>query len=732
MRNRYRSAIDEAKTGYYVGKVQECAGDQKKLFEIIKSLTKPLKQEQYPDSDSLKDLADAFGDFFIMKIQKIRTKLDSQDPEPITIPRVPVKEEDMLLSSQPLTEDDVRKLIKQSPNKQCSSDPIPTWLLKECLDSLLPVITLLVNKSLQIGYFPEEWKNALVKPLLKKLGLELVFPSFRPVSNLQFISKLAEKASVNQLSGHMNKVRSLPLGQSAYRPFHSTETALLKVQSDILLNMDDQKVTLLVMLDRSAAFDTIDHSILLETLGSGFGVGGTALKWFTSYLSQRTQQVQIKGTLSEKKQLTTGVPQGSCLGPVLFTIYVADLFQIIEKHLPEAQGYADDHQVYLSFRPILSTNQTASVTAIENCVAELRSWMSSNMLMVSDSKTEFLIVGSKQQLERVNIPFIHVGEDQITPVTSVRNLGVIFDSNLKMDMQITKSCQMAYYHLHNIRRIRKFLSQEATCTIIHAFITSRIDYCDSLMNGLPENLIKKLQRVQKTAARLVFNLRKYDRITPALVTLHWLPVKYRIEFKTLLIVFKRLQGKAPTYIQEMITPSKSKRYSIRSNEERVLKVPQFKHDTFGKRAFAVYGPLAWNCLPKEIRLCDEIEAFKRNLKTHLFVKFVNESTLAIWFWRIIVKRPRMVSAQFVALYKPCKPKPKPRSPVLIHDLQKKIYALLVLSKFCTNYAVHLAISKIFVLVLLSCLQIVDIQWQYKILHISRSTLMALSNGKEWF
>ena len=157
-----------------------------------------------------------------------------------------------------------------------------------------------------------------------------------------------------------------------------------------------------------------------------------------------------------------------------------------------------------------------------------------------DSNTEFLIVGSKQQLERVNIPFIHVDEDQITPVASVRNLGVVSDSNLKMDMQITKACQNAYYHLHNIRRIRKFLSQEATCTIIHAFITSQMDYCNSLMNGLPENLIKKLQRVQDTAARLVFNPRKYDRTTPTLVTLQWLPVKYRTEFKTLLIVFKGL------------------------------------------------------------------------------------------------------------------------------------------------------------------------------------------------
>ena len=162
------------------------------------------------------------------------------------------------------------------------------------------------------------------------------------------------------------------------------------------------------------------------------------------------------------------------------------------------------------------------------------------------------------------------------------------------------------------------------------------------MNGLPENLIKNLRRVQNTAARLVFNLRKYNRMTPALVTLHWLPIKYRFDFKTLLIVFKGLHYKAPTYIQEMITPSKSKRYSIVANEEHVLKAPKFKHDTFGNRAFAVYGPLAWNCLPKKIRLCDPIEAFKRNLKTQLFVKFVNQSTLVIWFWKNYFKASKNV------------------------------------------------------------------------------------------
>ena len=154
------------------------------------------------------------------------------------------------------------------------------------------------------------------------------------------------------------------------------------------------------------------------------------------------------------------------------------------------------------------------------------------------------------------------------------------------------------------------------------------------MNGLPDNLIYKLQRVQNTAARQVFSLKKYYRITPALVTLHWLPVKYRIEFKPLLITLKGLHGKATSYIQEVITPSKSRRYSMRSNEACILKAKKFKHDTFGKRAcIRNMRATGMELLAKGnlIRLCDEIEAFKRTLKTHLLVKFVNEYALAIKF-----------------------------------------------------------------------------------------------------
>ena len=324
-----------------------------------------------------------------------------------------------------------------------------------------------------IKQIPSNWippwgvENALVKLLLKKLGLDLVFQPVRPVSNLPFITKRTEKASINQLINHMNKVRPLPSYQSAYKSFHSTETALLKVQCDILLNMDNHKVTFLVMLDLITAFDTIHHKILLETKVFDFELVEQHWNGSRHIFLKELSKYKLKELFQKRNIWPLEYHRDSALAPCCSPSMLPTFFQIIEKRLPEAQACADEHQVYLSFRPIPSTNQTAPATAIENCAAELRSWMISNMLMVDGRKAEFQIVGSKQQLERV-------GEGQITPgpVTSVRNLCGIFYSNLKMDMQITKACQNAYYHLHNNRRIRKLFNQEATCMIIHAFIKS--------------------------------------------------------------------------------------------------------------------------------------------------------------------------------------------------------------------------------------------------------------------
>ena len=176
--------------------------------------------------------------------------------------------------------------VKSLILKSCPLDPMPSRLVSRC-DALLPVITTIINKSLEAGHFPKSWKEALVCPLLKKPDLDVIFKNFTPVSNLAFLLKLTEKAVFHQIHEHMVDTNLYPNAQSAYRVHHSTETALLKVKNDILLNMNKQHVTLLVLLDLSAAFDTVEHNILLVALNT-LGLGGRVSKWFRSYLSGRS------------------------------------------------------------------------------------------------------------------------------------------------------------------------------------------------------------------------------------------------------------------------------------------------------------------------------------------------------------------------------------------------------------------------------------------------------------
>jgi hypothetical protein len=246
-----------------------------------------------------------------------------------------------------------------------------------------------------------------------------------------------------------------------------------------------------------------------------------------------------------------------------------------------------------------------------------------NKLKINDSKTEFLIIGGRKQLGKINIERLKVGEKNIVPVKSVRNLGVIFDEHLLMDKQINKICRTAYYHLRNIRAIRSYLTEDAAASLIHAFITSHLDYCNSLLNNVPACYLQKLQYVQNSAARTLLKLKKFDHIQPALSELHWLPIRYRIDFKILLLVFKALHGCAPKYIQDYIKLTGNTKYNMRSNHTRTLVVPKFKCITFGKRSFAVAGPLLWNSIPQDLRIIDNAEHLKKQLKTHLFRKFVD-------------------------------------------------------------------------------------------------------------
>ena len=342
VRNQYSAFLKSARVNYYSNLIDQCAGDSRKLFRVVNSLCREPLETALPEHTDPTKLANEFGTFFLKKTKIIKENLDKFQVQELRLIRVTPKEN--LESFSALSIEEVSKIVGESSDASCLLDPVPTWLLKSFPDVLAPPITEMVNLSLLSGHVPENWRTAVVFPLLKKPGLDLVYKNFRLVNNLPFISKVVEKASLQELLVHREKNSPLP----KFHKYHSTETALLKVQNDILMSRDNKAVTLLVLLDLSSAFDTIERSILLNILQQDFGVVGTALNWFDSFLSGRKQRILVGDKTSDDFNLNCGVPQGSCMGPILFTLYVSRLFNIISQHLPSVHGYADDTEIYLS------------------------------------------------------------------------------------------------------------------------------------------------------------------------------------------------------------------------------------------------------------------------------------------------------------------------------------------------------------------------------------------------
>ena len=242
---------------------------------------------------------------------------------------------------RPVSEETVRDLVLKSPTKSCALYPILTGLLKAGIDSLVPLTTCIVNDSLESGTVRDVLKQAIVTPLLKKANLDSnMLKNYRPVSNLQFISKIIEKAVLTQLQDHLTGNGLLETYQSAYRKEHSTGTALLAVTDNLLSNIDNRLASIVAFLDLSAAFDTLDHQILLKRLSITYGIHAKAFQWFSSYLSDRRQSVTIGSIFSKPVPLQSGVPQGSVLGPILFTLYTQPLSNTIQKHQFDYHRYA--------------------------------------------------------------------------------------------------------------------------------------------------------------------------------------------------------------------------------------------------------------------------------------------------------------------------------------------------------------------------------------------------------
>ena len=520
----FQHILKTARTNYYSNLITQNCHRPKVLFDTINTILNPTATA---NPDTSQTMCEQFLHFFIDKVANIRSSIS---PSHVNHPPPPAPTTTMN-QFKSLSLPCLADIVSHMKPTTCSSDILPSRLLKEAFDSLGPSILSIINSSLLSGNVPPYFKHAIVQPIIKKPSLDPTDPAnFRPISKLPFISKVLEKVVFSQLQSHLDNNQSLEIFQSGFRALHSTESALLKVTNDLLLSVDSGSSAILVLLDLSAAFDTIVHSILLSRLEHEVGIRGTALSWFTSYLTDRSFTVELGNTSSSTAPLTCGVPQGSILGPILFSLYMLPLGSIMRKHGISFHFYADDTQLYVPLKP----NDPHSLDPMLRCLADIQSWMSDNFLMLNNNKKEIILFGPPNPIHNITT--------SLAPLTIkpyVKNLGVILDSALKFDKQINTVVKGAFFQLRQVSKIKGFLSTHDIERVIHALITSRLDYCNALYAGITSASLSRLQLVQNAAARLLTGTRRREHITPVLASLHWLPVKFRINFKMLLCIKRK-------------------------------------------------------------------------------------------------------------------------------------------------------------------------------------------------
>uniref|UniRef100_A0A4W6F8H6 Reverse transcriptase domain-containing protein n=1 Tax=Lates calcarifer TaxID=8187 RepID=A0A4W6F8H6_LATCA len=498
----YKRALSTARAAYFSNLINSNKHNPRFLSDTVAKLT---KKQQAPSCSPF--TACEFQNFFCSKIDEIRLKISSVSPASAAEPAVHHTESQRvsaLMNFDIICLDSLSKIVLASKPTTCLFDPLPGKLSKDLWPVLGPAV-------LNIGTVPSSFKTAVVKPLLKKPHLDPgSLSNYRPVSNLPFFSKILEKVVYQQLSAHLADNNLFEPYQSAFRAFHSTETALAKVVNDLLLSLDSDSTSMLILLDLSAAFDTVDHRILMDRLENRFGISGVALSWLKSYLSDRTQCVSCNNTVSSFSDVKYGVPQGSVLGPLLFSLYISPLGQIIRSHGINFHCYADDTQLYV---PIKADN-ASQIRELEICLSSVKSWMSQNFLLLNSDKTEMLVIGPARYRHQFDHVTISLDNCVISQSTTAKNLGVTLDRTLSFDQHIKDITKTAFFHLRNIARIRSFLSMADAEILVHAFVSSRLDYCNVLLSGLPRTSTKSLQMVQNAAARMLTKSRRFDHITP--------------------------------------------------------------------------------------------------------------------------------------------------------------------------------------------------------------------------
>ncbi|OON91327.1 MAG: hypothetical protein ATN33_01430 [Epulopiscium sp. Nele67-Bin001] len=609
LRNKVLRMTRKSKAEFYIETIKRANGNGKLIWNNLNKLLKREKsnysvlQLQVNDeiTDNLDIIVNHLNRYFIESVEELTKHLKCSH-----IPHNPADLSKPIFSIEEISVSEVIKIISSLKSSNArDAYGLSSDFLKTHKEVLADPIAHLVNLSIKQGMVPSSRKIARVTPIFKA-GDKTEPDNYRPISILPIISKVAEKWVTTKLTEHLNNgYATLHPMQFGFRKFHSTETATCYFLENLKSLLDQGGFVAAVFLDLKRAFDTINHDLLIAKL-SHFNFSSNALCWMKSYLTDRKQAVQIGDSLSTYLTCSTGVPQGSILGPVLFSLYVNNLPDVCRNI--KMQLYADDTVLYCHANSIQE-----SAAILSGAMVPVSHWLENCCLHLNIKKTVCMYF-SRQSTEG-QLPSVIVGGERLDVVDHFKYLGVNFDSNLNFKQHVKTVKNTIKFNLSNFKHIRPFLTMEAAKTYMHAMIFSHISYCYTTWSHTSESTLKPIKSLFK---RTIKTLDKKP------VHYHYCKMtnKYKILdldsyqfFLDVCLVYKVLNGLAPPPLQEFIK-KKSSRANTRALSRGDCYV-QRRRTKFGQMVVSIRGVQSWNSLPAHVRSCHNYTTFKKTLKQWL-------------------------------------------------------------------------------------------------------------------
>lgn len=509
-----------------------------------------------------------------------------------------------------ITDADVNKIISCLRSNATGTDGINLKMLLYITPHLTNHICFIINKCLSTGYFPNCWKMANIIPV-PKVSNPKQLSDYRPISILPSFSKILERVVANQLTNFLNTYNILPSSQSGFRKLHSTTTALLTITDDILRAWDKNQCSCLILLDYSKAFDTISHDIL-QTKLKYFGLGEISLNFFINYFSNRSQRVLINNSPSQALNISSGVAQGSILGPLLFSIYTSDFSNFLK--FCHSHQYADDTQIYFSFSPSDVATSVDKINQDLNIIADISN---SHNLVLNERKTQLILFGKFHSSIADNPQFkISLNGTVLKPINNCKNLGLNIDSELRFSAHVSSLIQKTYAKLKLLYMHRDIFNTPTKLRLTDSLVLSPLSYCDIVYwPALLQRDRDSLQKLQNACLRFSFNVRKFDHITPSLTESGWLTLKERFELHLVHLVYKVGVNKIPKYLFDKLV-KRSDLHNLLTRHRDLYSVPRHSH-AFFQRSFSYVAITAFNSLPDHIRMASSSASFCKGVKSIL-------------------------------------------------------------------------------------------------------------------